>query len=129
MSPPGHVLASIDVGGGLGVCYRPGLDHPVSLETYAAVIREVFAGFDGELVLEPGRWLVAEAGVLLTRVIRVKLGVRREFLVVDAAMNDLLHPALYDAWHEIRPGGGRSAHVHAIRHRRPGLRNRRYLHR
>jgi diaminopimelate decarboxylase len=99
----GHALASIDVGGGLGVCYRPGYDHPVPVEDYVAVIRKAFAGFDGELVLEPGRWLVAEAGVLLTRVIRVKRGMERELLVVDAAMNDLQRPALYDAWHEIVP--------------------------
>ena len=66
-------------------------------------MREVFAGFQGTLVLEPGRYLVAEAGVLLTRVIRVKPGVDRSFLVVDAAMNDLLRPSLYEAWHEIVP--------------------------
>ncbi|MFC3552152.1 diaminopimelate decarboxylase [Lysobacter cavernae] len=99
----GHNLASIDVGGGLGVCYRSGVDQPVPTEDYAAVIRAAFADFDGVLVLEPGRWLVAEAGVLMTRVIRVKPGAGRQFLVVDAAMNDLQRPALYDAWHEIVP--------------------------
>ena len=77
--------------------------RPVALHEYAERSRETFAGFDGALVLEPGRYLVAEAGVLLTRVIRVKHGADRRFLVVDAAMNDLLRPSLYDAWHEIVP--------------------------
>ena len=67
------------------------------------MIREAFAGFNGRIVLEPGRYLVAEAGVLLTRVIRVKEGASRSFLIVDAAMNDLLRPSLYDAWHDIVP--------------------------
>jgi diaminopimelate decarboxylase len=99
----GHTIASIDVGGGLGVCYRPGIDHPPSAADYVAAIREALDGFDGRLVLEPGRWLVAEAGVLLTRVVRIKPGTQRQFLVLDAAMNDLLRPSLYDAWHEITP--------------------------
>ena len=101
----GHEIDSIDVGGGLGVRYRSG-DQPVSARAYVEVIRKAFAGFPGRVVLEPGRWLVAEAGVLLTRVIRVKQGKRREFLVVDAAMNDLLRPSLYDAWHDIVPISG-----------------------
>ncbi|MGO4220803.1 diaminopimelate decarboxylase [Lysobacter sp. TAF61] len=99
----GHVITSVDIGGGLGVCYRQGHDHPVAAADYAALVREVFARFQGTLVLEPGRYLVAEAGVLLTRVIRVKPGVDRSFLVVDAAMNDLMRPSLYEAWHEIVP--------------------------
>jgi diaminopimelate decarboxylase len=99
----GHAIDSIDIGGGLGVAYRPGLDRPVAVEDYAALVRETFAELKGTLVLEPGRWLVAEAGVLMTRVIRVKHGADRHFLVVDAAMNDLLRPSLYDAWHEIVP--------------------------
>lgn len=98
----GHEIGSIDVGGGLGVRYRSS-DKPVSTRDYVDVIRDAFAGFPGRIVLEPGRWLVAEAGALLTRVIRVKPGSRREFLVVDAAMNDLLRPSLYDAWHDIVP--------------------------
>jgi diaminopimelate decarboxylase len=105
LAAAGHVIASIDVGGGLGVCYREGHDRPVTPGTYVDTIRSALGDFDGRLVLEPGRWLVAEAGVLLTRVIRIKRGVEREFLVVDAAMNDLVRPALYDAWHEIVPVG------------------------
>ena len=99
----GHPLNSIDVGGGLGVCYRAGVDRPVDAADYAGVIREALAGFRGRLLLEPGRYLVAEAGVLLTRVIRVKPGIERTFLVLDAAMNDLQRPSLYDAWHDIVP--------------------------
>lgn len=99
----GHPIRSIDVGGGLGVCYRHGEDHPVAAADYVGVIRQALADFQGQLVLEPGRWLVAEAGVLLTRVIRLKQGDSRQFLIIDAAMNDLQRPSLYDAWHEIEP--------------------------
>ncbi|MBD8897602.1 diaminopimelate decarboxylase [Rhodanobacter sp. DHG33] len=98
----GHPIASIDVGGGLGVRYRDG-DVPIAPADYVAVIREALAGFEGRLLLEPGRYLVAEAGVLLTRVLRVKQGEARNFLVLDAAMNDLARPSLYDAWHDIVP--------------------------
>lgn len=98
----GHPIASIDVGGGLGVRYCED-DTPIAAEDYAATIRETLAGFDGDLLLEPGRYLVAEAGVLLTRVIRIKHGEARDFLVLDAAMNDLARPSLYDAWHDIVP--------------------------
>ncbi|MEO5560750.1 MAG: diaminopimelate decarboxylase [Dokdonella sp.] len=99
----GYSVASIDVGGGLGVCYRADADRPPDAVAYVDVIRSELAGFDGRILLEPGRWLVAEAGVLLTRVIRIKHGEQRTFLVVDAAMNDLLRPSLYGAWHEIVP--------------------------
>lgn len=99
----GHPVNSIDVGGGLGVCYRAGEDHPIAAADYVGAIREALAGYRGRLLLEPGRWLVAEAGVLLTRVIRVKPGTERQFLVLDAAMNDLQRPSLYDAWHDIVP--------------------------
>ncbi|KZC41328.1 MULTISPECIES: diaminopimelate decarboxylase [Rhodanobacter] len=99
----GHPVNSIDVGGGLGVCYRAGVDRPLAATDYVGVIRAALAGFRGRLLLEPGRWLVAEAGVLLTRVLRIKQGAERRFLVLDAAMNDLQRPSLYDAWHDIVP--------------------------
>ncbi|MDG2519477.1 diaminopimelate decarboxylase [Lysobacter soli] len=104
----GHAIASVDIGGGLGVMYRPGVDVPVDIADYASLVRATFADFKGTLALEPGRWLVAEAGVLVTRAIRVKHGTDRQFLIVDAAMNDLLRPSLYDAWHEIVPMHGRN---------------------
>ena len=103
LAASGHSIDSIDVGGGLGVCYRNGRDQPVSAKNYADVIRKALGGFGGRILLEPGRWLVAEAGVLLTRVLRVKQGRQRRFLMVDAAMTELLRPSLYDAWHEIVP--------------------------
>ena len=97
----GNPIASIDIGGGLGVCYRAQHDAPIDVADYIAAARTALRGFEGRLVLEPGRWLVAEAGVLLTRVLRIKRGAERDFLVLDAAMNDLARPSLYDAWHEI----------------------------
>ncbi|HEY0310491.1 MAG TPA: diaminopimelate decarboxylase [Luteimonas sp.] len=111
LAAAGHAIASIDVGGGLGVRYREGEQAPDPV-AYVAEIREALAEFGGRIVLEPGRYLVAEAGLLLTRVLRTKDGEQRRFLVLDAAMNDLLRPSLYDAWHDIvRVGdnGGREA--------------------
>ncbi len=103
LAADGHALGSIDVGGGLGVCYRAGHDHPVPPADYVDAIRNALAGFHGQILLEPGRYLVAEAGVLATRVIRVKRGDERQFLVLDSAMNDLVRPSMYDAWHDIVP--------------------------
>lgn len=101
----GHAITSIDVGGGLGVRYRAD-DQLLPLADYVAELRSAFAGYRGRFMLEPGRWLVAEAGLIVTRVLRVKHGEQREFLVLDAAMNDLQRPSLYDAWHEIIPIDG-----------------------
>lgn len=98
----GHTIRSIDVGGGLGVRYREG-EVPITAADYMATIREALAGFEGRVLLEPGRYLVAEAGMLLTRVLRIKQGEDRDFLILDAAMNDLARPSLYDAWHDIVP--------------------------
>ncbi|HEX6834509.1 MAG TPA: diaminopimelate decarboxylase [Rudaea sp.] len=98
----GHAIDSIDVGGGLGVAYREG-DTPIPAAAYIQAVRRVFADFGGRLIFEPGRFLVADAGVLLTRVIRIKRGSGRDFLIVDAAMNDLVRPSLYEAWHAIEP--------------------------
>ncbi len=108
----GVCIRSIDMGGGLGVCYRAGHEQPVPVERHAEIILDALADFSGQLLLEPGRHLVAEAGVLITRVIRVKQGPDRNFLIVDAAMNDLLRPTLYEAWHDIVPLHPRgNAHV------------------
>jgi diaminopimelate decarboxylase len=101
----GHAIASIDVGGGLGVRYRDGEQAPDASE-YAAAIRHALEGFGGRILVEPGRWLLAEAGVLLARVLLEKQGASRRFLVLDAAMNDLLRPSLYEAWHDIERVGG-----------------------
>jgi diaminopimelate decarboxylase len=106
----GHSIRAADLGGGLGVPYDVSAPPPPTPEAYGAMIRRVAGDWNARLILEPGRLIVGNAGVLLTRVIRVKPGARHPFLVVDAAMNDLMRPALYDAWHAIdavRPRGGR----------------------
>ena len=97
----GIALEHIDVGGGIGVRYRG--ETPPTVEAYAAAVRAIFAGRAEKLLFEPGRLLCANAGVLLTRVEYAKRGEDRNFAVVDAAMNDLMRPALYDAWHEVLP--------------------------
>ncbi|MFO1308446.1 MAG: diaminopimelate decarboxylase [Burkholderiales bacterium] len=94
-------LEHVDLGGGLGIRYRD--ETPLPVAGYAAMLRELFAGRREKLLIEPGRWLVAEAGVLVTRVEYLKPGPAKHFAIVDAAMNDLLRPALYDAWHAVEP--------------------------
>jgi diaminopimelate decarboxylase len=98
----GHAIATADLGGGLGVPYDPAKPAPPLPAAYGAMVREATAGWACRLIFEPGRLIVGNAGVLLTSVIRVKPGVRSPFVIVDAAMNDLMRPALYDAWHNIR---------------------------
>jgi diaminopimelate decarboxylase len=101
LNATGPKLKRLDFGGGVGVVYRD--ETPPDLGAYADAIRDAVAGLDVGIVLEPGRNLVAEAGVLLARVIRIKRGVAKRFAVVDAAMNDLIRPTLYEAWMPIRP--------------------------
>ncbi|MEF3366359.1 diaminopimelate decarboxylase [Methylocystis sp. 9N] len=100
----GHEISHVDLGGGLGVPYRDGEDpqsyHP---EKYAEIIRRRFGDLGCKLVLEPGRLIVGNAGALITRVIYVKHGDAKTFVIVDAGMNDLIRPTLYDAWHDIIP--------------------------
>jgi len=103
----GLSLTHMDLGGGLGVPYKLGEQLP-GPEEYAGVVAEVTADWDVTVMFEPGRVIVGNSGVLVTRVIRVKPGVTAPFVVVDAAMNDLVRPAMYDAWHDflaIRPTG------------------------
>lgn len=95
-------IERLDLGGGLGVPYRPE-DREPDYDAYAKVVREATAGLGCRVTLEPGRSLVAAAGILLARVVHVKEGLHRRFLVLDAAMNDLIRPSLYDAWHTILP--------------------------
>ena len=101
-------ISVADLGGGLGVPYDPDQPPPPSPEQYGAMVRRIAGGWNARLVFEPGRLIVGNAGVLLSRVIRVKPGATDPFVIVDAAMNDLMRPALYDAWHRIeavRPNG------------------------
>lgn len=98
----GHRVSRVDLGGGIGVTYRPGDVFPEPA-AYGAMVARVTRGWDVTLMFEPGRLIVGNAGVLLTRVIRVKPGAVDPFVVVDAAMNDLARPALYDAYHHFEP--------------------------
>ncbi len=97
----GQIVRMVDCGGGLGIGYR---DEPVaSPAAFAGAIRATLGGMDLELAVEPGRWLVGSAGLLLASVVLVKSTGNRRFVVLDAAMNDLLRPAMYDAWHGVVP--------------------------
>jgi diaminopimelate decarboxylase len=98
----GYPVRTLDLGGGLGVAYRPGEGTP-DIAQFAAQLARKVAGADLFLIVEPGRSIVAEAGVLLTRVLYRKRTDSKEFVVVDAAMNDLIRPALYQSHHEIWP--------------------------
>jgi len=99
----GHDIALADLGGGLGVPYDPDRPPPPSPADYGALVARVTRGWGARLIFEPGRLIVANAGALLARVIRVKPGADAPFVIVDAAMNDLMRPALYDAFHAIDP--------------------------
>jgi len=106
----GHALETADLGGGLGIAYDPSEPLPPGIGEYGAMVRRVAGGWGTRLIFEPGRLIVGAAGILLTRVIRVKPGPACPFVVVDAGMNDLMRPTLYDAWHGIdavAPRGGR----------------------
>jgi len=98
----GLPIRSVDLGGGLGVPYKPGESAP-DIGEYVRAMCERVAGHNLEILIEPGRSIVAEAGVLLTRVLYRKINGDRQFVIVDAAMNDLIRPALYHSHHEIIP--------------------------
>ena len=97
----GHSIDRFDIGGGLGIVYKK--EKPPSIADFLAVVKKATKGLDCELTFEPGRRLVGEAGVLVGEVILVKPGASKTFVIVDAAMNDLIRPTLYDAWHDIVP--------------------------
>jgi diaminopimelate decarboxylase len=97
----GIPIRRLDLGGGMGVRYHG--DVELDVEAYAELVREITADLDVELLLEPGRYLVAEAGALIAKVLYMKEGDERPFAILDAGMNDLIRPALYDAYHEILP--------------------------
>jgi diaminopimelate decarboxylase len=99
----GHKLEHIDLGGGLGIPYRAGDAEPPLPVDYAAMVKRKTRDLGLKLVFEIGRMIVGNAGILVTRVLYVKRGAAKTFVVVDAAMNDLVRPTLYDAYHEIRP--------------------------
>jgi len=103
----GHSITHVDLGGGLGVSYKPD-DNPPSMADYGAMVARVTKDWDVTLMFEPGRVIAGNTGVLLTEVLWVKPGATNPFVIVDAAMNDLARPALYDAYHDfvaVQPSG------------------------
>jgi diaminopimelate decarboxylase len=99
----GHAISHIDFGGGLGIPYRMDNDQPPLPELYGDIVRKHTANIDIKVICEPGRLIVGNAGVLVTSVLYVKGGDHKNFIIVDAAMNDLIRPTLYEAYHDIRP--------------------------
>jgi diaminopimelate decarboxylase len=97
----GISLQHVDIGGGLGICYQD--ESPPTIRKYVEKILEIFSDTTFEIILEPGRSILGNAGVLLTRVEYLKSNTDKNFAIVDSAMNDLLRPALYGAWHDILP--------------------------
>jgi diaminopimelate decarboxylase len=114
----GIALKSIDAGGGLGIDYHGGnFDAAEKVREYATALAGALGDFGGTLLIEPGRFLVAQAGVLVTRVLHVKRNGSKTFVITDAAMNDLIRPALYQAHHEIvpvRPRAGKKSEVDVV---------------
>ena len=96
----GHNIINLDLGGGIGVAYDNNI-KPFHIDKYADLIKEKFSSLGCKLIFEPGRFITANAGILLTKVIRNKESYDNNFLIVDSAMNDILRPALYDAYHEV----------------------------
>jgi len=103
----GHSIEHLDLGGGLGIPYHDGNEPPPHPEAYAQVVKRATRGLGCSLIFEPGRLLVGNAGILVARVIYVKYGATKIFVVVDAGMNDLIRPTLYDAHHHISAVVGR----------------------
>jgi diaminopimelate decarboxylase len=99
----GHAISHVDLGGGLGIPYREDNEPPPDPQAYAAVVKRATHDLGCTLIFEPGRLIVGNAGILLTRVLYVKHGEAKTFVIVDAAMNDLIRPTLYEAHHDIRP--------------------------
>ena len=97
----GISLKHIDLGGGIGVRYRD--EEPIDLDEFASIVREAMVDLEHHLLFEPGRMIVANAGILLTRITTLKKNDKKRFAVVDAAMNDLIRPSLYNAWQDVIP--------------------------
>jgi diaminopimelate decarboxylase len=99
----GHRIEHVDIGGGLGIPYKLDNNPPPHPDAYSKVVKNQLRGLNCKIVTEPGRLIVGNAGILVTEVIYVKDGGDKTFVIVDAAMNDLIRPTLYEAWHEISP--------------------------
>lgn len=111
----GHNIEHVDIGGGLGIPYRDDNMPPPLPDAYAETVKNQLRGLDCKIVTEPGRLIVGNAGILVTEVIYVKDGGDKTFVIVDAAMNDLIRPTLYEAYHEIRPVTVTAANAPRIR--------------
>jgi diaminopimelate decarboxylase len=98
----GHVIRHVDLGGGLGIPYREDNEPPPDPDAYAAIVKRATRDLGCRLIFEPGRLIVGNAGILVTRVLYVKRGEAKTFVIVDAGMNDLVRPTLYEAHHDIR---------------------------
>jgi diaminopimelate decarboxylase len=114
----GHEIEHVDLGGGLGIPYRGTNDVPPSPDEYAAMARRIIAPLGCKMLFEPGRMIVGNAGILVSSVIHIKAGDAKTFAIVDAAMNDLIRPTLYDAFHDIltvvEPAVDTPTHVHDV---------------
>ncbi|MFN7104039.1 MAG: diaminopimelate decarboxylase [Pseudorhizobium sp.] len=99
----GHRIDHVDIGGGLGIPYKDDNNPPPLPDAYAEIVKTQLKSLDCRIVTEPGRLIVGNAGILVTEVIYVKDGGEKTFVIVDGAMNDLIRPTLYEAYHEIRP--------------------------
>lgn len=97
------VIDNIDIGGGLGVVYKYKEDKPVRTEAFAKIVEKYLSPLKKHIIMEPGRKITANAGILVSSVLYNKKSGRKDFLIIDAAMNDLIRPALYNSWHEIMP--------------------------
>lgn len=99
----GHEITHIDLGGGLGIPYEEDAPEPPNPKEYAAIIKQAIGDLGATLIFEPGRLIVGNAGILVSKVLYLKKGAAKDFLIVDAAMNDLIRPTLYEAYHQIMP--------------------------
>jgi diaminopimelate decarboxylase len=99
----GHTISHIDLGGGLGIPYREDNAPPPDPDAYAAIVKRATQNLNCKLIFEPGRLIVGNAGILVTRVLYMKHGEGKTFVIIDAGMNDLIRPTLYEAHHDIRP--------------------------
>ena len=114
----GHDIKSFDIGGGLGIPYGDNQKNPPLPSVYGAMVKDMTRHMNVDMIFEPGRMIAGNAGILLSRVIYAKDGANRKFLIIDAAMNDLIRPALYDAYHDIEPvkapGSGFEEHLYDV---------------
>lgn len=113
----GHAISVLDIGGGLGIDYEDGGQQPPAVSDYAALANNILGHLDCRILIEPGRSLVGNVGVLISRVTYIKEGEQDHFLIIDAGMNDLIRPSMYDAYHEIVPAcvrDGEPVHYHVV---------------